>query len=67
MPRNVFTAAADNQILPFMVFAVFFGIGLVMVRSRASDQLQQVITGLFEVMMKLLGLVISSRRSRSRA
>lgn len=58
VPRNVFAAAANNQILPFMVFAVFFGIGLVMVRSRATDQLQLMITGVFEVMMKLLGLVI---------
>jgi DAACS family dicarboxylate/amino acid:cation (Na+ or H+) symporter len=59
VPRNVFAAAAQTQVLPLMVFAVFFGIGLVMVRSRATDQLQQVIVGLFEVMMKLLTLVIS--------
>jgi DAACS family dicarboxylate/amino acid:cation (Na+ or H+) symporter len=59
VPRNVFSAAAENQVLPLMVFAVFFGIGLVMVRTKASDQLQQLITGLFEVMMKLLTVVIS--------
>lgn len=59
VPRNVFTAAAENQILPFMVFAVFFGIGLVMVKSRATDQLQLAITGVFEVMMRLLKVVIS--------
>ena len=59
VPRNVFTAAAENQILPFMVFSVFFGIGLVMVKSRATDQLQLVITGVFEVMMRLLKVVIS--------
>jgi Na+/H+-dicarboxylate symporter len=59
VPRNVFTAAAENQILPFMVFAVFFGIGLVMVKSRATDQLQLAITGVFEVMMRLLKIVIS--------
>jgi len=58
VPSNVFTAASQNQILPVMVFAVFFGIGLVMVRSEASSQLQRVIAGLFEVMMKLIGLVI---------
>jgi Na+/H+-dicarboxylate symporter len=59
VPRNVFTAAAENQVLPFMVFAVFFGIGLVLVRSKATDQLQLAIAGLFEVMMKLLTVVIS--------
>jgi Na+/H+-dicarboxylate symporter len=60
VPRNVFNAAAENQVLPFMVFAVFFGIGLVLVRSTATDQLQIAITGLFEVMMKLLTVVISA-------
>jgi len=59
VPRNVFGAAANNQILPFMVFSVFFGVGLVMVRSRATDQLQLAITGIFEVMMRLLKVVIS--------
>ncbi len=59
VPRNVFGAAANNQVLPFMVFSVFFGVGLVMVRSRATDQLQVVITGIFEVMMRLLQVVIS--------
>ncbi|MGD9968433.1 MAG: dicarboxylate/amino acid:cation symporter [Hyphomonadaceae bacterium] len=58
VPRNVFGAAADNQVLPFMVFSVFFGIGLVMVKSRATDQLQLAITGIFEVMMRLLRVVI---------
>ncbi len=58
VPRNVFAAAAANQVLPLMVFAVFFGIGLVLVKSNATDELQRMIGGLFEVMMKLLGLVI---------
>lgn len=58
VPRNVFGAAANNQVLPFMVFSVFFGIGLVMVRSKATDQLQLAITGIFEVMMRLLRVVI---------
>ncbi|MBY0562671.1 MAG: dicarboxylate/amino acid:cation symporter [Hyphomonadaceae bacterium] len=59
VPRNVFAAAAANQVLPLMLFAVFFGIGLVLVKSPATDQLQLMIAGLFEVMMKLLRLVIS--------
>jgi DAACS family dicarboxylate/amino acid:cation (Na+ or H+) symporter len=58
VPRNVFGAAANNQVLPFMVFAVFFGVGLVMVKSAATDQLQLIITGIFEVMMRLLRVVI---------
>lgn len=58
VPSNAFAAAAANQILPVMVFALFFGIGLVMVRSPATDQLQTSLQGVFEVMMKLIGLVI---------
>ena len=58
VPNNVFHAASENLVLPVMVFALFFGIGLVMVRSAATDALQLAITGLFEVMMKLIGLVI---------
>ena len=58
VPRNVFAAAAEMKVLPLMVFAVFFGIGLVLVKSAAADTLQRVVQGLFEVMMKLLSIVI---------
>jgi DAACS family dicarboxylate/amino acid:cation (Na+ or H+) symporter len=60
IPSNVVTAAAENQILPVMVFAIFFGIGLVMVKSPASDGVQSFVGGVFEVMMKLIGLVIKA-------
>jgi len=58
IPSNVFAAASNNLVLPVMVFALLFGIGLVMARSPATDQLQHAIQGLFEVMMKLINLVI---------
>lgn len=58
IPSNVFTAAAENQILPVMVFALIFGIGLVMVKSRATDRLQETIEGILEVTMTLINLVI---------
>ena len=58
IPSNVVTAASENQILPVMVFALIFGIGMVMARSRATDQLQETLQGVFEVMMKLINLVI---------
>lgn len=60
IPQNAVQAAAENKILPFMVFALLFGIGLVMVRSPQTDQLQQAIAGLLEVMMKLINLVIQA-------
>jgi len=58
VPSNVFTAASENQILPVMIFALFFGIGLVMAKSRPTDRLQEVIEGVFEVTMKLINLFI---------
>ncbi len=58
VPSNVFAAAANNEILPVMVFAMLFGIGVVMVRNSATDHLLKSLEGVFEVMMKLIGLVI---------
>jgi DAACS family dicarboxylate/amino acid:cation (Na+ or H+) symporter len=58
IPSNVVTAAAENQILPVMVFALIFGIGMVMAKSAATDRLQETLQGLLEVMMKLINLVI---------
>jgi DAACS family dicarboxylate/amino acid:cation (Na+ or H+) symporter len=58
IPSNVITAAAENQILPVMVFALIFGIGMVMAKSKATDALQESLQGLLEVMMKLINAVI---------
>lgn len=58
VPDNVIRAAADNAILAVMFFALMVGIGLVTTRTRATKTLQEGIEGLFEVSMKLIGLVI---------
>jgi Na+/H+-dicarboxylate symporter len=58
VPSNAVTAAAENAILPLMVFALFFGVGLVMAKSPATDKLQEVIQGIFEVSMTLINLFI---------
>lgn len=58
IPQNVFAAASANLVLPVMVFALFFGVGLVMNKGPAVDQLKLTIMGLFEVMMTLIGIVI---------
>lgn len=59
VPSNVFTAAAENQVLPLMVFALIFGIGVVLARSFAGvDVLLKAIEGLFNVAMTLIRLVI---------
>lgn len=58
IPTNVITAAADNDILAVMFFALVFGIGLLVTRTRAADQLQGAIEGIFHVAMRLISFII---------
>ncbi len=58
VPSNVVTAMSDNDILAVMFFALFFGIGLLMVQTPRTQTLKQAIEGIFEVAMRLIGLVI---------
>lgn len=59
VPDNVVAAAANNTILAVMFFALMLGIGLVLVRTEATEALLRAIQGLFEVTMKLIELVIA--------
>jgi DAACS family dicarboxylate/amino acid:cation (Na+ or H+) symporter len=58
IPDNIIGAMADNDILAVMVFALFFGIGLVLVQTEQSKLLLTAMEGLFEVTMRLIGIVI---------
>ncbi len=58
VPDNIVGAMADNDILAVMVFALFFGIGLVLVQTDQSRQLHSAMEGLFDVTMRLMGIVI---------
>lgn len=58
VPSNIVTAMGENDILAVMVFALIFGIGLLLVQSRKTEQLKDAIEGVFEVSMRLIGLVI---------
>lgn len=58
VPDNVFGAMAENDILAVMFFALFLGIGLVLVRTEQTKALLTGIEGLFQVSMRLIGLVI---------
>jgi Na+/H+-dicarboxylate symporter len=58
VPNNVIAAMGANDVLAVMFFALFFGIGLLLVQTRRTEQLKDVIEGVFEVAMKLIGLVI---------
>lgn len=58
VPTNVIRAAADNDILAVMFFAMFFGIGIVLTRSPLATKTKEVIEGVFEISMTLIHLVI---------
>jgi DAACS family dicarboxylate/amino acid:cation (Na+ or H+) symporter len=58
VPSNIVTAMGENDILAVMVFALIFGIGLLLVQSKRTETLKDAIEGVFEVAMKLIGLVI---------
>jgi DAACS family dicarboxylate/amino acid:cation (Na+ or H+) symporter len=58
IPTNAIRAAADDDILALMFFALAFGIGLVIVQSKKTAVLQDAIEGILEVAMTLIGFVI---------
>ena len=58
VPDNVVAAMAGNDILAVMVFSLFFGIGLVLVRTPQTQMLLTAMEGVLAVTMRLMGLVI---------
>ncbi len=58
VPNNVIAAMSNNDILAVMFFALLFGIGLLLVQTSRTETLKDGIEGVFEVAMKLIGLVI---------
>jgi DAACS family dicarboxylate/amino acid:cation (Na+ or H+) symporter len=59
VPSNVLAAASSNgSILSLMFFALMFGIGMVLSPAEKVVPLRNVIEGVFEVSMTLMGLVI---------
>lgn len=58
VPSNIVAAMSANDILAVMFFALFFGIGLLLVSTPRTIVLKDAIEGVFEVAMKLIGLVI---------
>lgn len=58
VPNNVVKAMADGDMLAVMFFALFLGVGLVLSQSDAARQFERALQGLYDVTMRLLGLVI---------
>ena len=58
IPTNVVSAAAENNILAVMFFALVFGIGLLLVNTPPAHRLQEALQGVLDVTMRLIGIVI---------
>jgi DAACS family dicarboxylate/amino acid:cation (Na+ or H+) symporter len=59
VPRNVVEAMARGDMLPVMVFALFLGIGLLLTRTDAARRFEDALQGLYDVVMRLLDVVIA--------
>src|SRR5262249_9022644 len=58
VPSNIVKAMADGDMLAVMVFSLFLGLGLALTRSESARRFEQALEGLFDVVMRLLDLVL---------
>jgi Na+/H+-dicarboxylate symporter len=58
VPDNPVRAMAEGDMLAVMVFALMLGIGLVTTRGAPARRLEEVLQGVYDVVMSLLGLVL---------
>jgi DAACS family dicarboxylate/amino acid:cation (Na+ or H+) symporter len=60
VPSNVVKAMGDGDMLAVMAFALFLGIGLAVTRTEAARRFEGMLEGLYDVVMRLLGIVIEA-------
>ncbi len=58
VPSNPVRAMADGDMLAVMVFALLLGIGLALTRTDAARRFEDALQGLYDVVMRLLDLVL---------
>lgn len=58
IPSNFINAMSENDILAVMFFALFFGIGMLLTPGEKTEKLKSVVEGIFEISMRLIGIVI---------
>lgn len=59
VPDNIVAAASDNgNMLQIIVFAIFFGIGLILIPADKSKPVKDFFDGLNEVILKLIDLIM---------
>jgi DAACS family dicarboxylate/amino acid:cation (Na+ or H+) symporter len=59
VPANPVAAAGAGDMLAWMFFSLVFGIGLSLTRTQAARRLEEAIEGLYDVTMRLIGMVIA--------
>jgi Na+/H+-dicarboxylate symporter len=59
VPDNPVRAAANGDMLAVMFFSLMVGIGLALTRTDAARKFQDALEGLYDVTMRLIGMVIS--------
>jgi len=60
VPGNIVKAMGDGDMLAVMVFALFLGVGLTLARTQAARRFEEMLEGVYDVVMKLLGIVIEA-------
>lgn len=58
VPASIFQAMAQNEVLPILVFSVFFGTAIGALRGKLAGQVVQGIEELFAIMLKITGYVM---------
>ncbi|GGH42069.1 glutamate:proton symporter [Mangrovimonas yunxiaonensis] len=59
VPSNIFKAASDNgNMLQVIFFAIFFGIGLILIPEAQAKPVKQFFDGFNEVILKLIDLIM---------
>jgi Na+/H+-dicarboxylate symporter len=58
VPTNFVAAMSSNDIIAVMFFALFFGVGFLLVEPSKTATLKQAFEGIFEISMRLIGFVI---------
>lgn len=59
VPTNPIRSAADGDMLAVMFFSLLFGIALALTRTEATRQLERAIEGVYDVSMRLIGIVLA--------
>ena len=59
VPENIFNAAGDNRnMLQVIFFAIFFGIGLILIPEETSKPVKDFFDGFNEVILKMIDLIM---------